>query len=40
MTSIGIGEESILYEAKYVFKDFTHIEKGFIASLIVPWLEE
>jgi beta-phosphoglucomutase len=34
MTSIGIGEESILYEAKYVFKDFTHIEKGFIASLI------
>jgi beta-phosphoglucomutase len=28
MTSIGI-EESILYEAKYIFKDFTHIEKGF-----------
>jgi beta-phosphoglucomutase len=27
MTSIGIGEESILYEAKYVFKDFTQIEK-------------
>jgi beta-phosphoglucomutase len=34
MTSIGIGEESILYEAKYIFKDFTQIEKGFIASLI------
>jgi beta-phosphoglucomutase len=31
MTSIGI-EESILYEAKYVFKDFPH--RGFIASLI------
>jgi beta-phosphoglucomutase len=28
MTSIGIGKESILYEAKYVFKDFTHIEKA------------
>jgi hypothetical protein len=27
MTSIGIGEESILYEAKYVFKDFTQIER-------------
>ncbi|CAM2838932.1 beta-phosphoglucomutase [Flavobacterium frigoris] len=34
MTSIGIGEESILYEAKYIFKDFTHIEKGFIENLI------
>jgi hypothetical protein len=26
MTSIGIGEESILYEAKYV--DFTQIERN------------
>jgi beta-phosphoglucomutase len=34
MTSIGIGEESVLYEAKYVFKDFTQIEKDFIQTLI------
>jgi beta-phosphoglucomutase len=34
MTSIGIGEESILYEAKFIFKDFTQIEKGFIENLI------
>jgi beta-phosphoglucomutase len=34
MTSIGIGEESILYEAKYIFKDFNQIEKDFIASII------
>ncbi|WP_413999504.1 beta-phosphoglucomutase [Flavobacterium sp. W1B] len=34
MTSIGIGEEAILYQAKYIFKDFTHIETSFIASLI------
>jgi beta-phosphoglucomutase len=29
MTSIGI-ERILLYEAKYVFKDFTQIEKSFI----------
>jgi beta-phosphoglucomutase len=34
MTSIGIGEESILYEAKHIFKDFNQIEKDFIASII------
>lgn len=34
MTSIGIGEESVLYEAKYIFQDFTKIEKGFIENLI------
>jgi beta-phosphoglucomutase len=34
MTSIGIGEESILFEAKYIFKDFNQIEKEFIASII------
>jgi beta-phosphoglucomutase len=34
MTSIGIGEESILYEAKYIFKGFNQIEKDFIASII------
>lgn len=34
MTSIGIGEESVLYEAKYIFKDFTHIEMSFIENLI------
>jgi beta-phosphoglucomutase len=32
MTSIGI-EESVLYEAKYVFKDFTQIKKDFIQTL-------
>jgi beta-phosphoglucomutase len=34
MTSIGIGEESILYEAKYIFKDFNHIDRSFIEGLI------
>jgi beta-phosphoglucomutase len=34
MTSIGIGEESILYEAKYIFEDFTHIDMSFIEGLI------
>lgn len=32
--SIGIGEEAILNEAKYIFKDFTHINKSFIEALI------
>jgi beta-phosphoglucomutase len=40
MTSIGIGEESVLYEAKYVFKDFTQIEKDFIQTLISPLTPE
>lgn len=34
MISIGIGEEAILNEAKYIFKDFTHINKSFIEALI------
>jgi beta-phosphoglucomutase len=34
MTSIGIGEEAVLHEAKYIFKDFTHIETSFIENLI------
>jgi beta-phosphoglucomutase len=34
MTSIGIGEASILNEAKYNFQDFTCIDEAFLNSLI------
>lgn len=34
MTSIGIGEASVLHEAKYIFKDFTQIEISFLESLM------
>ncbi|PAM92170.1 beta-phosphoglucomutase [Flavobacterium sp. IR1] len=34
MVSIGIGEEAILYEADYIFKDSTFIEESFIEQLI------
>ncbi len=34
MTSIGIGDESILNEAQYNFPDFTHIESSFLDALI------
>jgi beta-phosphoglucomutase len=34
MTSIGIGNESTLHEAKFIFKDFTQIDKSFINELI------
>lgn len=34
MISIGIGEAKTLHEAKYLFKDFTHIDKSFIDALI------
>ena len=34
MTSVGIGDQSILNEAKYVFKDFTAIDTDFIEELI------
>lgn len=34
MTSVGIGDEKILYEAKFNFKDFTFIDVSFIESLI------
>lgn len=34
MTSIGIGEATILHEAKYIFKDFTFIDEAFLTTLI------
>ena len=34
MISIGIGDSSVLYEAKYNFKDFTFIDETFLAQLI------
>jgi beta-phosphoglucomutase len=34
MVSIGIGEEDILHEAKYIFKDFTFMDMAFVESLI------
>ena len=34
MTSIGIGEERILHEAKYNFKDFTFMDTSFIEAFI------
>ena len=34
MISIGIGDETVLYEAKYNFKDFTFIDETFFEQLI------
>ena len=34
MISIGIGEEDILHEAQYIFKDFTFMDVSFVESLI------
>lgn len=34
MTSIGIGNENILHEAKYIFKDFTFMDVSFIDTMI------
>jgi beta-phosphoglucomutase len=34
MTSIGIGDATILHEAKYNFKDFTYIETSFLNALM------
>ena len=34
MTSVGIGEEEILHEAKYIFKDFTFMDVSFIDAFI------
>jgi beta-phosphoglucomutase len=34
MISIGIGDSSVLYEAKYNFKDFTFIENSILEKLI------
>jgi len=34
MISIGIGDEEVLFEADYIFKDFTQISTDFIKELI------
>jgi beta-phosphoglucomutase len=34
MVSVGIGDEKILYEAKYIFKDFTFMDVSFIETLL------
>lgn len=34
MTSVGIGDATILHEAKYTFKDFTYIDTSFLEALI------
>ena len=34
MISVGIGEEEILHEAKYNFKDFTFMDLSFIEALL------
>ncbi len=34
MTSVGIGNENILHEAKYIFKDFTFMDVSFVATFI------
>lgn len=34
MTSIGIGEASVLHEADYIFKDFTEMSLTFLEKLI------
>lgn len=33
MTSVGIGSKEILYEAKYVFSDFTQISNNFLKEI-------
>lgn len=34
MTSVGIGEESVLHEAKYIFKNFMFMDTNFIEAMI------
>lgn len=34
MVSVGIGDNAILHEAKYIFKDFTYMDTSFIEALI------
>jgi len=34
MISIGIGEQDVLHEANYVFKDFTEVSNAFLLELI------
>lgn len=36
MTSVGIGDETILHEAKYIFRDFTFMDTSFIEAQISP----
>ncbi len=36
MISVGIGEEQILHEAKYIFKDFTFMDVSFVETFIAP----
>ncbi|WP_298892810.1 beta-phosphoglucomutase [uncultured Psychroserpens sp.] len=40
MISIGIGENSVLHEADYVFKDFTKMSKAFITDIISGKIEK
>jgi beta-phosphoglucomutase len=34
MTSVGIGEEQILHEAKFIFKDFTYMDNSFVEAFL------
>ena len=34
MTSVGIGDENILHEARYIFKDFTYMDTSFLEAMI------
>ncbi|NHN26710.1 beta-phosphoglucomutase [Flavobacterium jejuense] len=34
MISIGVGEKEVLYEAQFVFPDFTHIDTTFLENLV------
>ena len=34
MISVGIGEETILHQAKYIFKDFTFMDTSFIDAML------
>jgi beta-phosphoglucomutase len=34
MISVGIGEATVLHEAKYIFKDFTYMDTSFIEALL------
>ncbi len=34
MVSVGIGDNTVLHEAKYIFKDFTYMDTSFIEALI------
>jgi beta-phosphoglucomutase len=34
MTSVGIGQKTVLHEAKYIFNDFTEMNTSFINALI------